>query len=93
VKPAELMQALLDLAEEIGLEVRVVGGPRADGEPAPASAVCRVKGRVWVVLSRDDASATQIGVLARALVAQPDAGLEAPWLPPAVRDVLDRTAE
>ena len=45
------MTALLDLARDAELEVRQVDAAGADaGEPAPASALCRVHGRVWVVL-------------------------------------------
>ena len=89
MKPPELMQALLDLAEEVGLEVRVVGAHGIEGDPVPASGLCRVKGRVWVVLSGIDSVDTQKSVLAGALNAHSGEVLEDRWLPPAVRDALD----
>ena len=89
MQQASLMQALLDLADEVGLEVRAVraGG---EGEPPLASGVCRVKGRVWLVLSSADPVDVQISTLAEALVAHLGGALEDRYLPPAVRALLDR---
>jgi hypothetical protein len=89
MQPADLMQALLELADEVDLEVRVVRAG-ADGEPPLSSGVCRVAGRVWVVLSSTDPADAQISVLAAALVSQAGAELEDRFLAPAVREALDR---
>ena len=89
MQPADLMQALLDLADEVSLEVRVVRSG-AEGEPPPSSGVVRVKGRVWVVLSSVDPVDVQIEVLARALIADAGDALDDRYVAPAVREVLDR---
>lgn len=81
------MEALLDLAEKTGLEVRIVGSEA--GESPPASAVCKVRGELWVVLARSDPSDVQIEVLARALKSQAAELIEDSCLPPAVRRLLD----
>jgi len=90
MQPADLMQALLDLADEVELEVRAVRVGGADGEPPVSSGAVRVKGRVWVVLSDSDPADVQISVLASALVAHAGEALEERWLAPALRAVLER---
>jgi len=69
---SELMQALLDLCGEAGLDVRLVGASgAADGESPPGSAVCRVQGNLWIVLSRGDPVELQLRVLATACASTP----------------------
>lgn len=83
---AELMKALLEIADGAGLEVRSPAGrPAGEGEPALSSAVCRLRGDVWVVLSGQDPVEVQIDVLARALREHAADYLEGHFLPPAVR--------
>ncbi len=91
MQAADLMQALLDLADEVGLEVRPVRAG-VEGEPPLASGVCRVKGRIWLVLSSADPVDVQIASLGSALVAHAGDALEERFLPPAVRGVLDAAA-
>lgn len=93
MQTAELMKSLLDLAAEVGLEVRVVRPGLGEGDAPVSSGLVRVKGRVWVVLSRSDPADAQIAVLARALVAEAGEALEARWLPPAVRSALEGASE
>lgn len=88
MEAAELMQALMDLAGQAELEVRVVGRAEA-GEPPPASAVCRVRGQLWVVLSASDPTDLQLEVLARALRESAAELIDDSYLPPAVRALLD----
>ncbi len=88
MQSADLMQALLELADEVGLEVRPVRAG-VEGEPPLASGVCRVKGRVWLVLSSADPVDVQIGALGAALVAHAGEALEDRYLPPAVRAALE----
>ena len=88
MEDAALMEALLELAGEVGLEVRVV---RA-GEEASSSALCRVRGAWWVVLCNGDPPAVQLDVLAGALARVAGPALEARFLPPAVRARIDRAA-
>lgn len=84
---AELMRALLELASRCGLEVRAAGG-----EGAPASGMCRLRDRFWVVLSDRDPVAVQIDVLAGALAAVCGEELDRHFLPPAVRERLEASA-
>ena len=88
MEAAQLMQALMELAGEAGLEVRVVGRSEA-GEAPPASAVCKVRGELWVVLSSNDPTDVQLEVLARALRENAGELIEASYLPPAVRTLLE----
>ena len=93
---AQLLEAFLELAGELALEVRVVGSrvgrSGLDAESPPASALCRVKGRLWVVLSVADPASQQIDLLARALQIHAGAALEERHLAPAVRQRLERAA-
>ena len=62
------MEALLGLARDAGLEVRIVHANRgSDVEIPPASGTCRVRGEVWVVLSTSDPMEVRLEVLADAL--------------------------
>lgn len=86
MQPAELMEALLELAGEAGLEVRTAGvSATADAEGSLASGVCRVQDKVFVVLSRSDPVDVQIEVLGDALREHAAAFIEGRYLPPAVR--------
>jgi len=89
VQPADLMRALLDLADEVSLEVRSVRAPAVGDEPPVSSAVCRVKGRVWVVLSQADPVDVQLAVLAGAIRREAAGALDERYLPPALRALLE----
>jgi hypothetical protein len=90
------LEAFLELARELGLEVRVVGARagrnESFAESPPASALCRVRGRLWVVLSVADPVSVQIEVLARALHLHAGAALDERHLPPALRLHLEAAA-
>ncbi len=82
----ELLQALVELAQVTELEVRTLEPTRAAQlELGVASAACRVRGEVWVVLSATDPLDLRIDVLAEALKTHRTDWLEQHWLPPAVR--------
>jgi len=86
---AELMQALLDLCGEAELDVRLVGGSGlAEDESPLGSAVCRVRGKLWIVLSRGDPVEVQLRVLSTALRDHAGELLESRYLPPALRALL-----
>jgi hypothetical protein len=89
VELKELRERLAELAREAGLEVREVraGG---EGEPSPASGVCRVRGETWVLLAASDGLERQIEVLAQALKSHAGQILEGRYLPPAVRQRLSK---
>lgn len=84
---SEILDRLVELAREAGIDVRVLA--RGAGDPAPESAVCRVRGELWVVLSEGDLPEQRIAVLARALRDHAGPVLEGRYLPPALRTLLD----
>jgi len=89
METVEVLEQLLELAVEAGLEVRAASGRSRDVDlPPPSSGVCRVRGSVWVVLSAADPPSAQIDVLADALKTYAGAFLSDHYLPPAVRELL-----
>jgi hypothetical protein len=90
MEPRLLLDELVQLAGETGLEVRRLSRqPIFEGLSPSSSGVCRVRGEVRVLLSDSDPLADRIRVLARALREARGRELEARFLPPAVRDCLD----
>jgi len=88
MEPPALRDALVELARECGLSVRVL---RAGSDaPGLASGPALVRGAPWVVLLASDPLAAQIAALAAGLVRFARAQVDARYLPPAVRDALDR---
>ena len=86
MSPAEVLAALVALCREAGLEVRRVrGSPEAPGEPPARSALCRVRGAHWLVLSDADGVEERIAAAADALRRLAPDLVEARYLPPAVR--------
>jgi hypothetical protein len=86
-----LLHCLLELAGETGLAVRRVGRqPAFEGLPLGSSGVCRVRGELRVMLFDSDPVPERIRVLARALREIRGAELEGRFLPPAVRECLER---
>jgi len=83
-----MLDRLVELAREAGLDVRVLAAGAA-GELPPQSGVCRVRERWWIVLSTADPLEARIGIVARALREHAGTALEARYLPPAVRDRLE----
>jgi hypothetical protein len=91
VSPRELRDALADLAREAGMDVRVTSGAREVEPGIPIqSGVCRVRGVWWVVLAGDDPVESHVEMLAGALRDHAAGWLESRYLPPAVRDALER---
>jgi len=89
MEPADLMQALMDLAREAELEIRLAGtGDGGAPELQTASGICRVRDATWVVLSQSDSVEVQLDVLADALRTHAAELLEERYLPPAVRQRL-----
>ena len=85
-----IMEVLLELSRELEIDVRVLSQRGVgDGEIAPTSAVCRVRGKTCVMLWPDDPLESQSRVLAQALVSEAKTSLETRYLPPAVRAILD----
>jgi len=91
VSPAEVLETLLALCREAGLEVRQLSPPKApvdSGEPAARSGVCRVRGALWLVLSGSDGLEERIAAAAEALRRFAPDFVENRYLPPAVRQRL-----
>ncbi len=82
----ELLELVLDLARETGLEVR-----REPAAAALRSGVCRVRGAVWIVLCAADPLEEHLAVAAAALREHAGAQLESRYVPPAVRELLERS--
>ncbi len=88
--PASVLEALFELADEVGLEVRALRGAHPpDSEFASTSACVRVKGKTWVVLSPNDPAELHIEILAGALKSEAASELEGRYLPPAIRRLLE----
>ena len=90
MEPGALRDALAELARELGVSVRVLRG--AGDAPGLASGPALVRGAPWVVLVASDPAGAQIAAIAGALVRFKAAELDARFLPPAVREALDRAA-
>ncbi|MDP6979590.1 MAG: hypothetical protein QF570_13470 [Myxococcota bacterium] len=88
--PTSVLEALFELADEVGLEVRALrGGQAPDTDFASTSACVRVKGKTWVVLSPNDPLDLHIEILAGALKSEAGSALEGRYLPPAIRQLLE----
>lgn len=90
MSPDEMLDELVGLAGEAGLDVRVLTG-RGDvdaGIPT-RSGVCRVRGDLWVVLAAADSLEDRIAVVCGALREHAASFLEDRYLPPAVRERLE----
>jgi len=88
VEAQEMLRRLVELAEEVGVAVRVVRA--GEGEPPARSALCRVRGRPLLVLSTSDPLDARIEAVAGALRAHGGSRLEERFLPPALRERLER---
>jgi hypothetical protein len=84
-----MLDLLTGLAEEAGIAVRVARG--GESELPPRSGVCRVRGRWLLVVSAAEPVEARIDAVAAALRAHGGEWLEGRFLPPAVRERLDRT--
>ncbi|MFQ5515370.1 MAG: hypothetical protein ACE5FG_13180 [Myxococcota bacterium] len=87
----ELLSALMAVARDVGLDVRCVPAAGPEEGLRPSSGVCRVRGRLWIVLCASDPSETRIDVLASALRRHASGRLERCYLPPVVRHRIERS--
>jgi len=90
MEPPALRDALVELASDCGIAVRVLRG--AADAPGLASGPALVRGAPWVVLLASDPAGVQVDALAAGLLRYARAQLDARYLPPAVRDALERQA-
>jgi hypothetical protein len=90
VEGVEILEALLELAAELGIDVRIIPQSRSgDSEFPLSSGVCSVRGQLRVLLSHEDPLDVQNRVIAQALNSKAKNALDARFLPPAVRRALD----
>lgn len=92
MEPPALRDALALLAKECGVSVRVLRGG-SDGAAGLVSGPALVRGVPWVVLVAGDPVGVQVAALAGGLARFARAAVDARYLPPAVREALDRAVE
>ena len=90
MEPRQLLDALVGLAEEAGITVRVAGA--GEGDLPPRSGLCRLRGSLVLVLSAAEPLELRIDAAAAALRTHGGPLLEGRFLPPAVRERLERAA-
>jgi hypothetical protein len=88
-----LLDQLVALAEEAGIVVRQL--PRAaatfvEGESGARSGLCRIRGELCLILAPGEPLEDRIEAVAAALCGAAPDWLEDRYLPPAVRNRLDR---
>jgi hypothetical protein len=88
--PPELLAALIDLAEALGIEIRRAP-PGTGSSGGPAGALVRLKGKEILFLDPIAAVPDQISVVAGALAGR--AELQDRFLPPKIRQCLDEASE
>ena len=86
----QLLDTLVGLAEEAGITVRVARA--GESELPPRSGLCRVHGNLLLVLSAAEPLEARIEAAAAALCTHGTALLEGRFLPPALRERLERAA-
>jgi len=79
--PLEVLEALVALAKEAGIQVRAA---RPD-EPILESALCRLRGALWLVLLPSDPLQHQIDLVAATLRTHAAELLESRWIAPELR--------
>ena len=91
MEPDEILDALVEIAQEAGVTVRVLPrGAAREGEAQPESNVCRIRGEPWLILAPGESLEDRISAAARAVRSFAAEEAERRFLPPAVRGRLDR---
>ena len=83
-----LLDYLVELAQEAGIQVRVIPGSGAMVDLPPRSGICRIRGAPWLLLASDEPLEDRIEAAATAVRTQVPGALEGRYLPPAVRERL-----
>ncbi len=89
MEPHQQLGALIDLAEDLGMVIR--SAPGGDTAGHPGGAYVRFKGKEIIFLDPAAAVTDQIAVIAGALRGR--AELEGQFLPPELRELIDRATE
>ncbi|RPG07101.1 MAG: hypothetical protein CBC32_010285 [Proteobacteria bacterium TMED72] len=88
VDEADILEMLFELARDAGFEIRAAGRLAPD-DPPLLSGVCRLRGKLYIVLSANESVPVQIEALALAIRENASETLQNRHLPPAIRDLLD----
>jgi hypothetical protein len=88
VEGQALLDFLVELAQEAGVQVRVIPSTTGEGDPAPRSGLCRIRGAPWLLLAPGEPLEDQIEAAVAAVRAHALEALEGRYLPPAVRERL-----
>ena len=83
-----LLDYLVELAREAGIQVRVIPGSAAVVDLPPRSGICRIRGAPWLLLASDEPLEDRIEAAATAVRTHAPGTLEGRYLPPAVRERL-----
>jgi hypothetical protein len=83
-----LLDFLVELAQEAGIQVRVIPGSAAVVDLPARSGICLIRGAPWLLLASDDSLEDRIEAAATALRTHAPEALEGRYLPPAVRERL-----
>jgi hypothetical protein len=89
VEGEALLDFLVELAQEAGIQVRVIPRSAAELDPAPRSGTCRIRGSPWLLLASGEPLEDRIEAAAMAVRTHALEALEGRYLPPAVRARLD----
>ena len=90
MEPEAILDGLVEIAREAGVTVRVLPHAAArEGEPLPASDVCRIRGEPWLLLAAGESLEDRIAAAARAVQRFAPAIADTRFLPPAIRARLE----
>ena len=84
MEPYAQLAALLDLAEQLGITIRLM--PSSTAEDETGGAIVRMKGKEVLFLNADAGVADRLAVVASALAGHPE--LENRFLAPELRDII-----
>ena len=84
-----LLDFLVELAQDAGIQVRVIPRSAAEGDPAPRSGICRIRGCPWLLLASGEPLEDRIEAAVMAVRAHAPEALEGRYLPPAIRERLN----
>jgi len=88
VEGQALLDCLVELAQEAGIQVRVIPRASAEMDLAPRSGICRIRGVPWLLLASAEPLEDRIEAAASAVRSHAPGVLEGRYLPPAVRERL-----
>jgi hypothetical protein len=89
MEPAEILDSLVDLARQLGVEVRRLASRPTSEEPPARSGMVKLRGRLLVLLAAGDSVEDRIDAVVQALRSVDPGQLEGRWIPPAVRERLE----